>query len=95
LPAADPVEALAVATGHKGPIDLLLSDLVMPRGSGQELAQDLLERLPSVRVLFMSGYSDQAVVRHGALVEGAAFLEKPFSADDLVDKVRETLDVPR
>jgi PAS domain S-box-containing protein len=95
LPAADPVDALSVATGHKGPIDLLLSDLVMPRGSGQELAQDLLERLPAIRVLFMSGYSDQAVVRHGALVEGAAFLEKPFSEDDLVRKVRETLDLPR
>jgi two-component system, cell cycle sensor histidine kinase and response regulator CckA len=75
-------------------IDLVLTDLVMPRISGRELAARIRETRPNARVLFMSGYADEAVVRHGALDAGAAFVEKPFSANELARSVREALDRP-
>jgi PAS domain S-box-containing protein len=91
---ASGAEALAVADAHGGSIDLLVTDVVMPRMSGGELAGRLQSQRPEVRVLFMSGYPDDAVVRHGVLDAGAAFLPKPFSFDDLTRKVREVLDAP-
>jgi PAS domain S-box-containing protein len=75
-------------------VDLVLTDLVMPRISGRELASRVRETRPSVRVLFMSGYADDAVVRHGTLEPGSAFIEKPFSANDLARSVRGVLDRP-
>lgn len=74
-----------------GQIDLLLTDLVMPQMSGRALADRIWERNPSMRVLFMSGYADE-VLTGGTLEHRAAFLEKPFSGNDLAQKVRETLD---
>lgn len=92
ISASGPVEARRIAASTNRQIDLLPTDLVMPRRSGLELAQQLVVTVPTLRILFMSGYSDQAVVRHGALQHGTAFLEKPFTAEDLVHRVRETLD---
>jgi two-component system cell cycle sensor histidine kinase/response regulator CckA len=73
-------------------IDLLLTDVVMPDLNGRALAERLSERTPGLRILFMSGYSDEAVHRHGVLGESAAFLEKPFTERALTRKVREVLD---
>jgi two-component system, cell cycle sensor histidine kinase and response regulator CckA len=65
---------------------------VMPEMNGRELAEAIVELIPTVRVLFMSGYADEAVTRHGALEAGDAYLEKPFSGRELAQIVRETLD---
>jgi PAS domain S-box-containing protein len=87
-----PEEALRlVAEGHE-PVDLLLTDLVMPGMNGRELAERLTSLVPDLRTLYMSGYADEAVIRNGVLEAGTAYLEKPFSAADLATKVRETLD---
>ncbi len=88
--AAGVEEALAVAATIGGPIHLLVTDVVMPGGSGQVLAERLLTTSPTLKVLFISGYFDDALA--GPEVPGAFFLQKPFSPDDLVRKVREVLD---
>ena len=85
---ADEAARLCTARG----IDLLLTDVVMPDVNGSELAERLGALAPDMRILFMSGYSDEAVVRHGELSEAAAFLEKPFTEKALARKVREVLD---
>jgi two-component system cell cycle sensor histidine kinase/response regulator CckA len=82
--------ALELAEQHE--IDLLVTDVVMPLTSGRELAEIICTRSPSTRVLFMSGYADEAVVRNGTLNPGATFLEKPFSSLELARRVRQTLD---
>ncbi len=87
-------EALALAAGRDGPIHLLLTDVVMPGLSGGELARKLGDSRPRMRILFMSGYSSEAVATQGNLLPGAGFLAKPFSAGDLVARVRETLAAP-
>jgi PAS domain S-box-containing protein len=92
IEAADGGEALRLAEGHAGTIDLLLTDVVMPGMSGAELAQRFRELRPGVRVLYASGYADEAVVSHGARHDGVPFLQKPFEPDDLVRRVREVLD---
>jgi len=84
--------ALALVKSHPGPIHLLLTDVVMPGMSGRELADRLTADRPELRVLFMSGYTDDAVVRHGMLEPGLAYLQKPFCPDVLAEKVREVLD---
>ena len=73
-------------------VDLLLTDVVMPEVGGRSLAERLAARAPSMRILFMSGYSDEAVHRHGDISADAAFIEKPFSDRALARKVREVLD---
>lgn len=88
-------EALTLEAGHEGPIHLLLTDVVMPEMSGRELAQRLLPLRPEMNVLYISGYTDDAIVRHGVLGAGMAFLSKPFTPDALAAKVREILDAPR
>ena len=85
-------EAVSIAERNGRKIDLLLTDLVMPELSGSALAARVCELLPDVRVLFMSGYADEVVTRNGTLTPGSAFLEKPFNANELAAKVRETLD---
>jgi two-component system cell cycle sensor histidine kinase/response regulator CckA len=85
-------EALLLCESHEGAIDLLLSDVVMPRMSGPELARRLAALRPGMKILCMSGYTDDAVVRHGALEAGIAFIQKPFTPDSLTRKVRDVLD---
>src|SRR5262249_5185109 len=85
-------QALSLCARHPGPIQLLLTDVVLPRMSGRELAEDLTRSRPEMKVLYMSGYTDDAVVRHGVLVDGVAFLTKPFRTEDVLRKVRDVLD---
>jgi PAS domain S-box-containing protein len=87
-------EALSVSESHRGPIELLVTDIVMPVMTGRDLAEQLLLRHPETKVLYMSGYTNDAIVHHGVLKEGAAFLQKPFTPDALARKVREVLDGP-
>jgi signal transduction histidine kinase len=84
--------ALRLAESHAGTIHLLLSDVVMPGIGGRELAERLQRQRPDVALLFMSGYTDDAILRHGMLVEGTPFLEKPFTPAGLREKVRAVLD---
>jgi CheY-like chemotaxis protein len=92
LAAADGEEALRAVARHAGAIHLLVSDVIMPGMGGATLAQELTARRPELRVLYMSGYTDDAIVRHGVLEAGTHFLAKPFTAPDLTRKVREVLD---
>jgi len=87
-------EALLLCEAHSGPIHLLLTDVVMPHLSGTDLAKRIAITRPETKVLFMSGYTDDSVVRHGVLEAGVAFLQKPFSPESLARKVREVLDGP-
>ena len=88
-------EALLIAERHAGPIHLLLTDVVMPTMNGAELARRLAPLRPEMDVLYVSGYTDEAIVHHGVLEPGMAFLQKPFSPDQIVRKVREVLDARR
>ena len=92
LTAGDGEEALRICTEHDGNLDLVLTDVVMPRMSGGVLAQKLSETRPALKVLFMSGYTDAAIVQHGVQHAGSRFLGKPFSPTSLLRKVREVLD---
>jgi len=84
--------ALVLATKHQGPIQLLLTDVVMPGVSGRQLAELLAPLRPDMLVLYTSGYTDDSVVRHRVLESGIAYLQKPFTPDGLARKVREVLD---
>jgi CheY-like chemotaxis protein len=95
LLAADGTAALDVARAHAGRIHLLLTDVVMPRMSGRELAERLGALRPEMAVLYMSGYPDRAVVDHGILGPGATFLQKPVVTEALARKVREVMDAAR
>jgi PAS domain S-box-containing protein len=92
LDAADAAGALALGRGHPGDIDLLVSDVVLPGQSGLQLARQLAADRPRMKVLYMSGYTDEAIVRHGLLDPGTNFLQKPFTPAGLARKVREVLD---
>jgi CheY-like chemotaxis protein len=94
LVAADGDSAKQAAHWHKAEIDLLLTDVSMPRGGGRELAEDLRKGLPHLKVLFTSGYAGDAVVRHGILESHIPFVQKPFSLQMLARKIREILDGP-
>jgi PAS domain S-box-containing protein len=91
LQAADGNSALEVAGMHRGPIHLLMTDVVMPGISGGELAQRISKVRPEIKVLYMSGYTDQAVVQHGILESGSVLLQKPFTMATLAAKLREIL----
>jgi CheY-like chemotaxis protein len=92
MAAADGAEALRLSSAHDGEIHLLVTDVVMPGMSGQEVARRIGEARPQTRTLFVSGYNEDAIQQHGVLAPGTAFLEKPFSASDLARKAREVLD---
>jgi PAS domain S-box-containing protein len=95
LEAPDGKAALQMAAAFGGRIHLLFTDVVMPHMNGPELAGRIRELQPDVRVLFASGYTDNAIVHHGVLDPGVAFLQKPYTAVELSAKVRQVLDAPR
>jgi PAS domain S-box-containing protein len=93
LEARDGEEVNRICQRHEGPVHLLLTDVVLPGGmSGREIAAQLVQLHPEAKVLYMSGYTDDAIVRHGVLDPGIAFLGKPFTPTVLADKVRRVLD---
>jgi PAS domain S-box-containing protein len=92
LQAADGPSALELLRRHTGPVDLLVTDVVMPGMSGPDVAGAVAVMRPGTQVLYISGYTDSSIGNHGALEPGIAFLQKPFAADDLTRKVREVLD---
>ncbi|MEX2178337.1 MAG: ATP-binding protein [Gemmatimonadaceae bacterium] len=92
LDAGNGVEAIEVAAAHRGPIHLLVTDVVMPLLSGGELAARLQEARPGLRVIFVSGYSDDAIERHGVLAPDSVFLQKPVMPEELARVTREILD---
>jgi PAS domain S-box-containing protein len=93
--AANGSEAIAAAREHEGPIHVMLSDVVLPGANGREIAQQVLADRTSVRVLYMSGYTETAILRNGVLEPGLAFIQKPFTGDVLVRKIREVLAADR
>ena len=92
LPAKTPTEAQQLAQNHAGDINLLMTDVVMPEMNGRELARKLLSLYPTIKCLFMSGYTANVIAHHGVLDEGINFLQKPFSKQDLAAKIRNALD---
>lgn len=92
LEAQDGEEALKVCEEHEGLIHLLLTDVVMPQMSGKEVAKRLQSLRPETKVIYMSGYLDDSIARHGVLAQDVNFVQKPFSPKDLFLIVREVLD---
>jgi PAS domain S-box-containing protein len=95
LEAPNGPEAIQVCSQHKGTIDLLVTDVMMPQMSGRELAERLTAMRQDLKVLFVSGYTDDAMLQSGSFPLGTAFLQKPFTLGSLLGKVREVLDVRR
>lgn len=92
LEAADGAEAIRICRQHPGEIQLVVTDLVMPGMSGRELAERIVNEQPQVKVLYMSGYTDDSEVHTGVAKAGIVFLQKPFSPTTFTHKVREVLD---
>jgi len=92
LTATSGTDALLRAQRHAGPIHLLVTDVVMPGLGGRDLAQRLGLERPHMKVLYLSGYTDETVARYGMLEPGIAFLQKPFNAERLARKVRQVLE---
>jgi PAS domain S-box-containing protein len=92
LVAANGVEALRILKEESAAIDLILTDVVMPEMNGRELAEHVAVARPAAKILYMSGYTNDAIVRHGVLDSGTWFVQKPFSPDALARKIREVLD---
>jgi two-component system cell cycle sensor histidine kinase/response regulator CckA len=91
LEARNGAEAIQIPARHAGPVDLLLTDVLMPGMNGREVAQQFVSLRPETKVLFMSGYTEDAITHLGILEPGVAFIEKPFSPDELARKVRRVL----
>jgi len=94
IEARSATDALLLSERHAGPIELLLTDVIMPELSGPELAKRLARARPEMRVLFMSGYTDGSIASHGVVDDGTPFLAKPITVSSLAAKVREVLDAP-
>ncbi|MBW7996508.1 MAG: response regulator [Candidatus Glassbacteria bacterium] len=92
LEAEDGVDALGVVKAYRGEIHLLVTDVVMPRMGGHDLSRKLEEQYPGLKVLYISGYSDNSIVHHGILDQGIEFIQKPFQPSQLITKIRELLD---
>lgn len=92
LEAENGEDALRISKEHEGPIQLMITDVVMPKMSGRETAERLQPLYPQMKVIYMSGYTDSAIAHHGVLAPGLNFIEKPFSPEGLARKVREVLD---
>jgi CheY-like chemotaxis protein len=92
LPAASGPAALALLSSHTDPIDLLLTDVGMPQMGGRDLAARVAELRPSVRVLYMSGYTDDEILRQGITLAGLPLIQKPFPSEVLGQAIREVLD---
>jgi two-component system, cell cycle sensor histidine kinase and response regulator CckA len=92
LDAAEPLEARRIAENYKSPIQLLITDVVMPKVSGRELAKQIVGQRPETKVLYMSGYTDTTIVKSGLEQSSIAFLQKPFTPATLTQKVREVLE---
>jgi CheY-like chemotaxis protein len=92
LEARNGEEAVRICERHTEPIQLLITDVVMPEMGGRQVAERLTARKQGIKVLFLSGYTDDAVVRHGVLQAEVAFLQKPFTPMALANKVRDVLD---
>jgi signal transduction histidine kinase/ActR/RegA family two-component response regulator len=93
LEAGDGMEALEISEKHEGKIDVVLTDVIMPVMNGHELAQRLQQRKPKTKVIFMSGYTDDVIAKHGVLEPGTAFLQKPITSQNVVEKIHECLGV--
>ncbi|MBT3289813.1 MAG: response regulator, partial [Victivallales bacterium] len=92
LVAAGGEHAQQLLTEHTGPLDLLLTDVIMPDTNGRELYEELVSSRPGLKVLYMSGYTGNVIAHHGVLDAGVDFIQKPFSVQGLAQKVREVLD---
>ncbi|MCH8948321.1 MAG: response regulator, partial [Acidobacteria bacterium] len=92
LEAEDPVEAMHLSDRHQGPIHLMVTDVVMPKMSGHELAQQMASVRPEMKVLYVSGYTDDALGQYGVPTQDSFFLQKPFSLDTLARKMRTLLE---
>ena len=92
--AEDAEQALKLQESSQGPVDLLLTDVVLPGMNGKELYNKMAEKMPDLRVLYMSGYTDNVIAHHGILDEGVHFIQKPFTNQALLTKVRQVLDQP-
>jgi two-component system, cell cycle sensor histidine kinase and response regulator CckA len=92
LESRDGKEGLAAAKAHGGSIDILAADVIMPERDGRQLAEALRRRFPALKILFMSGYTEDAVIRHGILRAEVAFLQTPYTPMSLLKKVREVLE---
>ena len=95
LAARDGADALRIAGDALRPLHLLLTDVIMPRMSGPEVAARLREERPDLRVLFVSGYPGETIMQQGMIAESLAFVQKPFTIAELTRRVREVLDAPR
>ncbi|HEX8924934.1 MAG TPA: response regulator, partial [Terriglobales bacterium] len=93
LSASNPYEALERYERHEGAIDLLLTDVVMPGMDGHDLAEKIAQKQPSIKSIFMSGYTENTLLRRGVYDLTAVYLQKPFTMGSLLDKVRQVLGV--
>jgi CheY-like chemotaxis protein len=94
LEASDASQALALSEGGAAAIDIVVTDVIMPGMSGRELVTQLSAARPGLRILYMSGYTDNAIAHRGILDEGTHFIQKPFTMRALAQKVRDVLDAP-